>query len=173
MPGSKTSRVGNSDSGAHRLERCRRIPKTNHQDPKISKNQELRGFGCAGGESAAALRNPLLAWASGTSAWEMGATGKPGGLTEPSRLQDSFFCALVPNARTRSGSQSLFPTHHSSQSCVIPGSLWSWGLCGSKGIGMIGMQCLNRCSPVLPSKECKDATVRFSACSAFQPREHQ
>jgi hypothetical protein len=56
----------------------------------------------------------------------MGATGEPGDLTVRSKLQDSFFCALVPDARARSGNQSLFPTYHPSLSCVVPGSLWSW-----------------------------------------------
>jgi hypothetical protein len=35
---------GNSDSGAHLLERCRRMPKTKRQDSKTSKNEELRGL---------------------------------------------------------------------------------------------------------------------------------
>jgi hypothetical protein len=46
MQGAQSSEFvyGNSDSGARPLERCRRMPKTNHEDQKTSKNQELRGL---------------------------------------------------------------------------------------------------------------------------------
>jgi len=55
------SRIGDSDSGARALERCRRIPKTNLEDPKDLKEPRVKGA-LAAPEAIPQLRCGIHSW---------------------------------------------------------------------------------------------------------------